>query len=100
MDSQTAKTSKVAIVGAGAVGSTLAYAGLMRGFARTVALYDINQGLGRDRANTIILKAQFQFAPDTSFAAAAQATVGTAQRLGGARAARVCRQAFEARGIL
>jgi L-lactate dehydrogenase len=34
--------NKVAIVGAGAVGATLAYAGLMRGFARTVALYDIN----------------------------------------------------------
>jgi Zn-dependent metalloprotease len=64
------------------------------------ALYDINQGLGRDEANTIILEAQFQFAPDTSFAAAAQATVGTAQRLSGSRAARVCRQAFEARGIL
>ena len=27
------------------------------------ALYDINQGLGRDEANTIILEAQFQFAP-------------------------------------
>ena len=38
-----AQTSKVSIVGAGAVGSTLAYAGLMRGFARTVALYDINK---------------------------------------------------------
>ncbi|WP_062380489.1 L-lactate dehydrogenase [Demequina pelophila] len=37
------RTSKVSIVGAGAVGSTLAYAGLMRGFARTVALYDINK---------------------------------------------------------
>ncbi len=36
------KTSKVSIVGAGAVGATLAYAGLMRGFARTVALYDVN----------------------------------------------------------
>ncbi len=37
------KTSKVSIIGAGAVGATLAYAGLMRGFARTVALYDINK---------------------------------------------------------
>jgi Thermolysin metallopeptidase, alpha-helical domain len=64
------------------------------------ALYDINQGLGRDEANIIILEAQFQFAPDTSFAAAAQATVGTAQRLYGSGAAQVCRQAFEARGIL
>jgi zinc metalloprotease ZmpB len=64
------------------------------------ALYDINQRLGRDEANIIILESQFQFAPDTSFEAAAQATVGTAQRLFGSGAAQVCRQAFEARGIL
>ncbi len=37
------KTSKLGIVGAGAVGSTMAYAALMRGAARTVALYDINK---------------------------------------------------------
>ncbi|RHA43814.1 lactate/malate family dehydrogenase, partial [Cellulomonas rhizosphaerae] len=37
------RTSKLAIVGAGAVGSTMAYAALMRGAARTVALYDINK---------------------------------------------------------
>lgn len=36
------RTTKVAVVGAGSVGSTLAYAMLMRGSARTVALYDIN----------------------------------------------------------
>jgi len=36
------RTTKVAIVGAGAVGATMAYAALMRGAARTVALYDIN----------------------------------------------------------
>jgi L-lactate dehydrogenase len=36
------RTTKVAIVGAGSVGSTLAYAALMRGAARTVALYDID----------------------------------------------------------
>ncbi|MBT0995805.1 L-lactate dehydrogenase [Cellulomonas sp. DKR-3] len=36
------RRSKLAIVGAGAVGSTMAYAALMRGAARTVALYDIN----------------------------------------------------------
>lgn len=34
--------SKVSIVGAGAVGSALAYAGLMRGFTRNLSLYDIN----------------------------------------------------------
>src|SRR5450759_834206 len=37
----TRRTTKVAIVGAGTVGATLAYAALMRGVARTVALYDI-----------------------------------------------------------
>lgn len=34
--------SKLAIVGAGAVGTSLAYASLIRGTAREVALYDIN----------------------------------------------------------
>ena len=64
------------------------------------ALYDINQGLGRDEANIIILEAQFQFAPDTSFEAAAQATVGTAQRLSGRAPRRYAAEPFEARGIL
>lgn len=36
------RTTKVAIVGAGSVGATLAYACLMRGAARTVALHDID----------------------------------------------------------
>ena len=36
------RTTKLAVVGAGAVGATMAYAALMRGAARTVALYDIN----------------------------------------------------------
>jgi Zn-dependent metalloprotease len=64
------------------------------------ALWDIHQGLGRAAADRIILESQFLFAPDTSFAAAAQATVDTAGRLGGSRAARVARRAFQARGIL
>lgn len=34
---------KIAIVGAGSVGATLAYAALLRGVARRVALYDINR---------------------------------------------------------
>jgi len=37
------RTTKLAVVGAGAVGATVAYAALMRGAARTVALYDINK---------------------------------------------------------
>jgi L-lactate dehydrogenase len=37
------RAPKVAVVGAGAVGATLAYAALMRGAAREVALFDINK---------------------------------------------------------
>ncbi|MCK9795560.1 L-lactate dehydrogenase [Isoptericola sp. 4D.3] len=39
----TRRTTKLAIVGAGAVGSTLAYAALARGAARSVALMDVNR---------------------------------------------------------
>ena len=34
--------AKLAIIGAGAVGSSLAYAALIRGVARRVVLYDVN----------------------------------------------------------
>ena len=36
------ENSKVTVVGAGSVGSSVAYAALIRGSARHVALYDIN----------------------------------------------------------
>ncbi|MBE1876419.1 L-lactate dehydrogenase [Myceligenerans pegani] len=39
----SARTTKLAVVGAGAVGTTLAYAALARGTARTVALMDVNR---------------------------------------------------------
>ncbi|MFV0634355.1 L-lactate dehydrogenase [Demequina sp.] len=58
------KTSKVSIVGAGAVGSTLAYAGLMRGFARTVALYDINKA--KVEAEALDLAQGIQFMPEAT----------------------------------
>jgi zinc metalloprotease ZmpB len=64
------------------------------------ALWDIRQALGNVKADTIILEAQFAFAPDTSMRAAAQATVATAQSLYGKSAANAVRTAFEARGIL
>jgi Zn-dependent metalloprotease len=64
------------------------------------ALFDIHAALGRTNANTVILEAQFSFAPDTTFRAAAQATVATAQRLFGTAAANACRTAFHNRGIL
>ncbi|MFI6425356.1 L-lactate dehydrogenase [Promicromonospora sp. NPDC050880] len=41
--SPAARTTKLAIVGAGAVGSTLAFAALTRGSARTIALHDVNR---------------------------------------------------------
>jgi hypothetical protein len=64
------------------------------------ALWEIHKKLGRMASDTIILESQFLFAPDTTFAAAAQATVDTAKRLSGARAAQICRTAFTNRGIL
>jgi zinc metalloprotease ZmpB len=64
------------------------------------ALWDIRKALGHTKADTIILEAQFGFAPDTSMPAAAQTTVATAQRLYGNSAANAVQAAFEARGIL
>jgi hypothetical protein len=64
------------------------------------ALWDINLNLGRDEANTIILEAQFFFAPDTSFRDAALNTVEVAGDLYGPGAEATVRQAFEDRGIL
>jgi hypothetical protein len=64
------------------------------------ALWDIRQALGHVKADTVILQAQFDFAPDTSMPAAAQATVAAAQALYGPATALTVRAAFEARGIL
>jgi hypothetical protein len=64
------------------------------------ALWDIRNALGHVEADTIILEAQFQFAPDTGMPAAAQATVNAAQSLYGNAAAQAVLAAFQARGIL
>jgi Zn-dependent metalloprotease len=64
------------------------------------ALWDMNRLLGRDRANTVILEAQFSYSPATSWEAAARTTVATARALYGPRAARRTYAAFWARGIL
>jgi zinc metalloprotease ZmpB len=64
------------------------------------ALWDIRNALGHVTADTIILEAQFSFAPDTSMPAAAEATVAAATALYGAGAAATVESAFEARGIL
>ena len=64
------------------------------------ALWSIRQSLGDVKASTLIVDAQFAFAPDTSFHDAALATVASAQHLYGTSAANTARAAFEARGLL
>ncbi|GLZ31219.1 bacillolysin [Lentzea sp. NBRC 105346] len=63
------------------------------------ALFDIFKQFGRDKSAKIVLEAQFSYAPDTSFAAAAQATVAAARTLYGDADAAVVQAAFSARGI-
>ena len=55
------RTTKLAVVGAGAVGATVAYAALMRGAARTVALYDIDKA--KVEAEALDLGHGIQFMP-------------------------------------
>jgi zinc metalloprotease ZmpB len=64
------------------------------------ALWDIRGALGHVKADTLILEAQFSFAPDTSMPDAARATVAAAQSLYGNGTANSVRGAFEDRGIL
>jgi hypothetical protein len=64
------------------------------------ALYDIRTRLGDTLGSTIIIDAQFDFAKDTTFKAAAEATVNAAQRHGGDAAAAAVRAAFTSRGLL
>jgi hypothetical protein len=63
------------------------------------ALWDIRNALGARTADRIIINAQFDFAPDTSFAAAADKTIAAAQRMYGTSAATAVRKAFTDRGI-
>lgn len=64
------------------------------------ALWDIRRALGDTRGSAVIIEAQFAFAKDTSFRAAAQATVAAANRLYGSSAATATTTAFTTRGIL
>ena len=64
------------------------------------ALWDIRGALGHVKADTLIIEAQFAFAPDTTMPAAATATVAAAQSLYGTATANTVRNAFKARGIL
>jgi zinc metalloprotease ZmpB len=62
------------------------------------ALWDIRTALGPKLADTIIIRAQFRFAADTSMRAAAAATIDTAG-LYGSSAKRAVTAAFAARGL-
>jgi zinc metalloprotease ZmpB len=64
------------------------------------ALWNIRTALGNVRADTIILEAQFSFAPDTTMPAAAEVTVATARALYGNGVANAVQAAFEDRDIL
>ncbi|MGW6277773.1 M4 family metallopeptidase [Kribbella sp. NPDC055071] len=64
------------------------------------ALWDIQKGLGRTKADKLILEATFFYDPDTSFAGAAQDTVQAARLLYGKAAAQTVTDAFKARKIL
>jgi zinc metalloprotease ZmpB len=62
------------------------------------ALWDIRNALGATLADTIIIRAQFGFAADTTMPAAAAQTIDTAG-LYGAAAQSAVRAAFVARGL-
>jgi L-lactate dehydrogenase len=64
MTGATATTTKIAVVGAGSVGATLAYACLLRGIGRTIALYDINAE--KTRAEVLDLNHGLQFVPQAT----------------------------------
>ena len=55
------RRTKVAIVGAGSVGATIAYACLIRGVGKTIALYDLNAD--KVRAEVLDLNQGIQFVP-------------------------------------
>jgi L-lactate dehydrogenase len=60
----TTATPKIAVVGAGSVGATTAYACLIRGIARTIAIYDINAD--KTRAEVLDLQHGLQFVPQAT----------------------------------
>src|SRR3954452_536709 len=55
------RRSKIAIVGAGSVGATIAYACLIRGVGKTIALYDLDAA--KTRAEVLDLNHGIQFVP-------------------------------------
>jgi hypothetical protein len=63
------------------------------------ALWDIRQGIGNVRADTVILTGSFDY-PGTTMAELANRTVAAAQQIYGSKEANVTKQAFVSRGIL
>ena len=59
-----ATTTKIAVVGAGSVGATIAYACLIRGIGRTIALYDVDAA--KTRAEVLDLNHGLQFVPQAT----------------------------------
>src|SRR6478672_3462609 len=55
------RTSKIAIIGAGSVGATIAYACLIRGVGKQIALYDLNRA--KVDAEVLDLNHGLQFVP-------------------------------------
>ncbi|WP_239013895.1 L-lactate dehydrogenase [Archangium violaceum] len=53
--------NKIAIIGAGAVGATIAYAAMIRGVAKQIALYDVNRS--KVEAEALDLNHGLQFVP-------------------------------------
>jgi L-lactate dehydrogenase len=87
-------TNKIAIVGAGSVGATIAYASLVRGVGHRIALYDVNRA--KVEAEVLDLNHGLQFVPmatvegsdDISVCAGARViviTAGAKQRPGQSR---------------
>ena len=58
---QDTRTSRIAIVGAGSVGATIAYACMIRGIAKQIALYDVNRA--KVEAEVLDLNHGMQFVP-------------------------------------
>jgi L-lactate dehydrogenase len=60
----TAAATKIAVVGAGSVGATVAYACLIRGVGRDIALYDVDAA--KTRAEVLDLNHGLQFVPQAT----------------------------------
>ncbi|GAB2611933.1 L-lactate dehydrogenase [Pseudactinotalea suaedae] len=57
----SSRGTKLAVVGAGSVGATLAYAAVIQGLSRSVVLYDVNAA--KVRAEALDLQQSLQFVP-------------------------------------